>query len=273
MPGGYAAGHFGAGALAGVTTTAGAIENGTQAGTDAARHAGHGAPAASLPNLRAPAIEGAAGRARDVAPAVIPAAAHGKAFVDFQNDVTTRDLQQAQQEGFESVEHLKRYTTLGMGTDQGKTGNLNAVRLMAGLRGIEMGAAGTTTFRPPYTPVSIGALAGRSIGQHFRPVRRSPLHDWHLANGAVMIEAGPWLRPWYYRWAGDEVGIRLRCDEMQLVRHGVGISDVSTLGKIDVQGPDAAEFLNRVYVNGFAKLAVGKARYGVMLCDEATRAR
>ena len=193
----------------------------------------------------------------------------GKAFVDFQNDVTTRDLMQAHQEGFESVEHLKRYTTLGMGTDQGKTSNINALRLMAGLRGIDTPAAGTTTFRPPFTPVSIGALAGRNIGQHFRPVRRSPLHEWHLDNGAVMIEAGPWLRPWYYRWAGEDPE-RAYVEEMRLVRSGVGLSDVSSLGKIDVQGPDAAEFLNRVYVNEFARLAVGKARYGVMLNEDAT---
>jgi sarcosine oxidase subunit alpha len=140
---------------------------------------------------------------------------------------------------------------------------------MAGLRGIAMGDAGTTTFRPPYTPVSIGALAGRNIGRDFRPVRRSPLHDWHLAHGAAMIEAGPWVRPLYYRWAGNDVETAAR-KEMQLVRSGVGIADVSTLGKIDVQGPDAAAFLDRVYVNGFAKLPVGKARYGVMLCDEAS---
>jgi len=134
---------------------------------------------------------------------------------------------------------------------------------------VAVSAAGTTTFRPPYTPVSVGALAGRNIGEHFRPVRRSPLHDWHVANGAALIEAGPWLRAWYYRWAGDTVA-KAYVEEMRLVRTKVGLSDVSTLGKIDVQGPDAAELLNRVYVNGFAKLPVGKARYGVMLNDDAT---
>jgi sarcosine oxidase subunit alpha len=205
--------------------------------------------------------------AATAAPALRPPV--GKAFLDFQNDVTTKDLLQAHQEGYESVEHLKRYTTLGMGTDQGKTSNINALRLMATLRGIDTPAAGTTTFRPPYTPVSIGALAGRSIGQHFRPVRRSPLHEWHAENGAVMIEAGPWLRPWYYRWAG-QTPESAYVEEMQLVRRGVGLSDVSSLGKIDVQGPDAAELLSRLYVNDFARLAVGKARYGVMLNEDAT---
>jgi sarcosine oxidase subunit alpha len=190
-----------------------------------------------------------------------------EAFVDFQNDVTVKDLTIAHQEGYRSVEHLKRYTTLGMGTDQGKTSNVNALALMAGLRDVQISAAGTTTFRPPFTPVSIGALAGRAVGQHFRPRRLSPLHGWHLAHGGEMIEAGPWMRIWYYRWAGataEEAYI----EEMRLVRRAVGLSDVSTLGKIDVQGPDAAEFLSRIYVNGFAKLPIGRARYGVMLTDD-----
>ena len=192
-----------------------------------------------------------------------------KVFIDFQNDVTTHDLALAHEEGYESLEHLKRYTTLGMGTDQGKTSNIAAAQLMSSLRGIDLQSAGTTTYRPPYTPVSVGALAGRHIGAHFRPTRRTPMHDWHLANGATMIEAGPWLRPWFYAWAGKDVATAYVA-EMELVRNGVGISDVSSLGKIEVQGPDAAEFLNRVYTNDFAKLPIGKARYGVMLNDDAT---
>ncbi|MDE2304588.1 MAG: sarcosine oxidase subunit alpha, partial [Gammaproteobacteria bacterium] len=193
----------------------------------------------------------------------------GKAFVDFQGDVTTLDVELAHEEGYESVEHLKRYTALGMGTDQGKTSNLAGARQMASLRGLDSERLGTTSFRPPYTPVTVGALAGRNTAERFRPTRRTPMHAWHLANGATMIEAGPWLRPWYYRWAGADVASAY-VEEMKLVRGGVGISDVSSLGKIDVQGPDAAEFLDRVYVNGFARLGVGKARYGVMLNDDAT---
>jgi len=193
----------------------------------------------------------------------------GKVFIDFQNDVTTRDLALAHEEGYESLEHLKRYTTLGMGTDQGKTSNIAAVKLMAELRGVDPQTAGTTTYRPPYTPVSVGALAGRHIGVHFRPTRRTPMHDWHVANGATMIEAGPWLRPWFYSWAGKDAATAYVA-EMELVRTGVGLSDVSSLGKIEVQGPDAAELLNRVYTNDFAQLPVGKARYGVMLNDDAT---
>jgi sarcosine oxidase subunit alpha len=263
VPGGYAPGHFGAGALTGSLTLGAALAEGGAAGAAAAAHAGYTRAVAPAPIL---SLDELAGFEPSPARALKRG---GKAFVDFQNDVTTADVALAHEEGYVSVEHLKRYTTLGMGTDQGKTSNVNAARLMAALRGVELPAAGTTTYRPPYTPVSIGALAGRQIGAHFRPTRRSPLHDWHLAHGATMIEAGPWLRPWYYRWAGEEVGSAY-IEEMRLVRSGVGISDVSSLGKIDVQGPDAAEFLNRVYVNGFAKLPIGKARYGVMLNDDAT---
>lgn len=262
VPGPFPPGVFGAGSVMGCHARPWA--DGHEAGAAAARCAGAtGSPG----NAVQPAWD--AWPAGAVLSPPSRAAGRGKAFVDFQNDVTTDDLALAHEEGYESVEHAKRYTTLGMGTDQGKISNLNAARLLAGLRGVGVHDAGTTTYRPPYTPVSLGALAGRSVGRHFRPIRRTPLHDWHLANGAVMTEAGPWLRPWYYRWAGQDVGSAY-IGEMRQVRERVGLSDVSSLGKIDVQGPDAAEFLDRVYVNGFAKLPVGKARYGVMLNDDAT---
>ncbi len=263
VPGGFAREHAGAGAVMGSFTLAGAVRDGFAAGRAAAAHAGHARPAGELPAPEAADLE-----TYGIEPAWrVPQAGPGKAFVDFQNDVTAKDIGLAHQEGYQSVEHLKRYTTLGMGTDQGKTSNINALALMAGLRGVGIPEAGTTTFRPPYSPVALGALAGRSIGHHFRPIRRSPLHDWHIAHGGEMIEAGPWLRAWWYRWAGDSAG-KAYIEEMRLVRQGVGIADVSSLGKIDVQGPDAAELLNRVYVNGFAKLGVGRARYGVMLNDD-----
>jgi sarcosine oxidase subunit alpha len=269
VPGVFAAGHFGAGAVMGTFSMIGALREGAAAGALAAQHAGCNSPSgAEIDGIPADALMPDLPYSLEPVRAA-PSAVRGKAFVDFQSDVTTRDVAGAQAEGFESVEHLKRYTTLGMGTDQGKTSNINAIGLMSTLRGIGIPATGTTTFRPPYTPVSIGALAGRNIGHHFRAIRRSPLHDWHASHGATFIEAGPWLRAWYYRWAGDKVASAY-VKEMQAVRSAVGISDVSTLGKIDVQGPDAAEFLNRVYVNGFAKLPVGKARYGVMLNDDAT---
>ena len=261
VPGGFAPSHFGAGAILGTFGLNAAIREGAEAGAKAAGIAPPTLPAASGED-----------RAYAIVPSWMPperplGKPRGKAFVDFQNDVTAKDIKNAHQEGYHSVEHLKRYTTLGMGTDQGKTSNIIAIGEMAELRGLPLEQAGATTFRPPYTGVSLGAIAGRTIGGHFRPTRRSPLHDWHAANGGVFIEAGLWMRAWYYTWAG-ETPETAYVKEMELVRRGVGISDVSTLGKIDVQGPDAAEFLNRVYVNGFAKLPVGKARYGVMLNDD-----
>lgn len=191
----------------------------------------------------------------------------GKAFVDLQHDVRLADIDQAHLEGYVSVEHLKRYTTLGMAADQGKTSNLNALARLAMLRGMELPAVGTTTFRPPYTPVTIGALVGHEHGLHFRPTRLSTIDKWHRENGAQMIEAGAWLRPWYYPKRGEtlrDAYIR----EASNVRSHVGIVDVSTLGKIAVQGPDAASFLNRVYVNGFKSLPIGKLRYGIMLRED-----
>ena len=190
-----------------------------------------------------------------------------KSFVDFQHDVTASDIRLAHQEGFVSVEHLKRYTTLGMGTDQGKMGNIIGLALMAEALGKDIPKVGTTRFRPPYTPVSIGALAGRNTGGHFRALRRTPLHDWNLQHGAVMTLAGAWHRPWYYPQKGETI-TDAYIREATTVRHTVGICDVSSLGKIAVQGLDAAEFLNRVYTNGFAKLPVGKSRYGIMLRDD-----
>jgi sarcosine oxidase subunit alpha len=263
VPGDPAPGQFHAGAITGSLSLGEAIRQGVEAGQRAAQHAG--GRAAEGPNSIAIALEDGSQPVRPIWQA--PMLRAGKAFVDFQNDVAATDIAIAHQEGYRSVEHLKRYTTQGMGTDQGKTSNVNALALMAGLRGLDIAEVGSTTFRPPYTPVAIGAIAGRTIGRHFRPVRRSPLHAWHLANGGEMIEAGPWLRAWYYRWAGADAA-EAYVKEMELVRRGVGISDVSSLGKIDVQGPDAAAFLNRLYVNGFAKLDVGKARYGVMLHDD-----
>jgi sarcosine oxidase subunit alpha len=204
-------------------------------------------------------------KAADNPPA--PFATRGKAFVDFQMDVTTVDIALAHREGYESVEHLKRYTTLGMGTDQGKTSNFAALSAMAALRNTAIPDTGATTFRPPYTPVAIGALAGRAVGHHFKPLRRTPIHDWHTVNGAEMLEVGLWMRPWFYRASGRDVN-EAYVAEMRFVREAAGLMDISTLGKIDVQGPDAAIFLDRVYANGFAKLPVGRARYGVMLRDD-----
>ena len=185
-------------------------------------------------------------------------------FVDIQNDVKSDDIGLAHREGYDSVELLKRYTTLGMATDQGKTANLNAMAIMAGLHRTDIKDVGTTMFRPPYRPVLVGAMAGQTKHEHFRPTRRSPMHDWHERNGAVFTQTNLWVRPWYFPQPGESVrsaGIR----EAVAVRERVGMTDVSSLGKIDIQGPDVAEFLNRVYVNNFDTLNPGKVRYGMML--------
>ena len=265
LPDRMAAGLRGAGAVTGRFDTAECIANGFAAGVNAVKSAGKPALNVGTP----PRFEGADERWQvPIRPLWQAAdAARGKVFIDLQNDVTAADVALAQREGYELIEHLKRYTTLGMGTDQGKTANVAGLALMAGLRDEAIDQVGTTTFRPPYTPVAIGALAGDSVGLHFAPIRRSAMHGWHEQNGARFTEAGHWLRPWYYARAGGEVDAAYR-NEAEHVRQRVGIVDVSTFGKIDVQGPDAAEFLNRVYVNGWKALAVGRARYGVMLRDD-----
>ena len=196
-----------------------------------------------------------------------------KSFVDFQHDVTSDDVRLAHQEGFVSVEHLKRYTTLGMATDGGKMGNVIGLALMAQALGKDIPEVGTTVFRPPYTPVAIGALAGRSTHQHFKPLRRTPMHDWNLRHGATMTMAGLWHRPWYYpkdRYYPKEKETinQAYIRETITTRNAVGLCDVTSLGKIAIQGPDASQLLNRIYTNPFAKLAIGKARYGVMLRDD-----
>ena len=190
-----------------------------------------------------------------------------KSFVDFQHDVTTDDIKLAHREGFVSVEHLKRYTTLGMANDQGKMGNIIGLAVMADLLNKDISNVGTTVFRPPYTPISIGSLSGRNINKHFRPLRVTPLHQWNLSNGAKMIETGLYQRPWYYPKSNETLS-QAYIREADTVRKTVGLCDVTSLGKISIQGPDATEFLNRIYTNPFAKLQIGKTRYGIMLRDD-----
>ena len=191
-----------------------------------------------------------------------------KAFVDFQNDVTEDDIALAAREGYGHVEHAKRYTTAGMATDQGKLSNLNAVRLLAEARCVSPAEVGVTTFRPFYTPVSFGALTGASTGRMFMPVRRSPLHDWAAKNDAMFVETGQWMRSAWFPRAGETHWRESVDREVRTVRAAAGLCDVSTLGKIEIFGRDAAEFLNRVYCNNFASLPVGKARYGLMLRED-----
>ena len=251
------AGWTGAGAFLGHFATAAALADGlpaTEAGT---------ADAIDLPISDAPDLDPAPApvfeiRDRD--------GKGSKAFVDFQHDVTAEDVRLAHREGFVSVEHLKRYTTLGMATDQGKTSNVPGLAIMADARGMAIGDVGTTRFRPPFAPVSIGALAAERFG-HLKPDRLTPMHDWHLDHSATMVAAGLWHRPMIYGGPGETVE-QAYVREARAVRAGVGIVDVSTLGKIMVQGPDAAAFLDGVYTNVFSTLPVGKARYGLILRED-----
>jgi len=190
-----------------------------------------------------------------------------KRCVDFQNDVYVSDIELAVREGFRSIEHVKRYTTLGMATDQGRTSNLNGLQLVSNIEKKIIPEVGHTTFRPPYTPVTIGAIVGREVGKHYRPTRKSPMHSWHENNNAVFVDAGLWLRPRYYKQNNETLEEAAK-REATNVRNNVGVCDVTSLGKIDIKGPDSAEFLNRVYTNAWKKLPVGKARYGVMLRED-----
>ena len=189
-----------------------------------------------------------------------------KAWLDFQNDVKVSDVQLAAQEGFESVEHAKRYTTLGMATDQGKLSNINGLAVLAGALNADIPAVGTTTFRPPYTPISMGAIAGAARDEIFQPVRQTPMHDWHIEQGAYMEPVGQWRRPYCYPRA-DETHQDAVAREIRQTRNSVGLLDASTLGKLLVQGPDAAKFLDMLYTNMMSTLKIGKCRYGLM-CSE-----
>ncbi|WP_423910458.1 sarcosine oxidase subunit alpha family protein [Candidatus Spongiihabitans sp.] len=190
-----------------------------------------------------------------------------KQFIDFQNDVTSSDVALAHREGYQSVEHLKRYTTLGMGTDQGRTSNVNGLAMMAQLSGRSIPEVGATTFRPPFSAISMGAIASNETGENFMPLRRTPMHEWHVENGATMVNVGAWQRAQHYQRPGETMMEAIYREGKQ-VRAKVGIVDVSTLGTIALRGRDVAEFLNRVYINKWMKLPVGKARYGLMLRED-----
>ncbi len=190
-----------------------------------------------------------------------------KSFVDFQNDATAKDIKLALREGFRSIEHVKRYTTTGMGTDQGKLGNMHALGIISETAGAKMGELGTTTFRPPYTPLTFGTIVGRNVGEYFDTFRRTPIHDWHVNNKAEFENVGQWKRAWYYPKENENMHQAVQ-RESKAARESAGILDASTLGKIDIQGTDASEFLNRVYTNAWSKLAIGKCRYGLMLNED-----
>jgi sarcosine oxidase subunit alpha len=255
---GMVPGMVAAGAANGVFSTAGCLRDGLRAAAEALGGIGMEAAPVELPE--------AEGEAGSVGPFVVVPGR--KQFLDFQNDVTVKDVRLSAQEGFQSVEHMKRYTTLGMATDQGKTASVPAIAVLAESLGSPIASTGTTTFRPPYVPVSIAAYGAGGQGMGFAPQRFTTSHEASVQRGAPMIEAGLWYRPSYFPRPGETTW-RESCDrEVRMVRHTVGVCDVSTLGKIDIQGPDAAEFLDFVYSNTISTLPVGKVRYGVMLRED-----
>ncbi|HYL03499.1 MAG TPA: sarcosine oxidase subunit alpha family protein [Steroidobacteraceae bacterium] len=261
-----------AGACRGLADLTATLADGAEAGAAAARDAtAPGRTRVSTP--LAPAAPRRAGAPAAAASAGLagalpqPPGVRSRAFVDFQNDVTTADLRLAMREGFRSIEHVKRYTTTGMATDQGKTSNVNALGIVAQALGRTIPEVGFTTFRMPYTPVTFGSFAGFSRGELFDPVRTTPIHGWAAAHGAVFEDVGQWKRARYFPRAGEDLH-RAVARECRAVRERCGIFDGSTLGKIEVVGPDAVTFLDRLYVNSFERLAVGRARYAVLLRDD-----
>jgi sarcosine oxidase subunit alpha len=263
IPGKTAEHSHSAGASNGVQGLSALLRDGATAGATAATAAGFTASAIMHTGV---ALDGTMAGVPGVLsqPTALPPA---KAFVDFQNDVTTRDLALAQREGFESVEHIKRYTTTGMATDQGKTSNLNALAFIAEQSNRRIPEVGLTTFRMPYTPTTFGIFAGHARGDLFDPVRKTPSHDWTVARGGVFEDVGMWKRTRYFPQAGEDMKAAMD-RECLAVRHAVGMFDASTLGKIEVVGKDAATFLNRFYINNWSTLAVGRSRYGILLRDD-----
>jgi methylglutamate dehydrogenase subunit C len=267
---GMVPGMIAAGACHGVFSTAACLKEGLEAANRALGTLGVKAVSVDLPE------------AEDTPYRLAPLWAvpgKGRAWLDFQNDITVKDVKQAATENFRSVEHMKRYTTQGMATDQGKNSNVNALAVLADATGRGIPETGTTTFRPPYNPVAIAAMGATGQGAGFAPQRYTTSHEATVALGAPMIEAGLWYRPSYFPRAG-ETNWRHACDrEVNMVRSAVGVCDVSTLGKIDIQGPGAAELLDFVYTGMFSTLKVGRVRYGLMLredghvMDDGTTAR
>lgn len=259
-----------AGSARGAFSTAACLRAGAEAGHEAARALGF---AGDMPVI--PQAEDAEYRLRRL----WTVEGKGRAWLDFQNDVTVKDIKQAARENYKSVEHMKRYTTQGMATDQGKSSNVSALAILADATGREIPETGTTTFRPPYVPVPIAAMGAGAQGTGFAPQRFTTSHEVSVARGASMVEAGLWYRPSYFPQPGETTW-RESCDrEVAMVRNSVGICDVSTLGKIDLQGRDVGAFLDFVYSNIFSTLKPGRVRYGLMLredghvLDDGTTAR
>jgi sarcosine oxidase, subunit alpha len=270
---GLVKGVHAAGSARGIHDLAAGMADGVTMAARALEALGRSASVVELPQAEA-RREGAACALYQV-PHEKPPLRAPKQFVDLQNDVTAGAIEIATREGFESIEHVKRYTAMGFGTDQGKLGNINGMAIAARCLNKSIPEVGTTVFRPNYTPVTFGAIVGRHCRELFDPERYTALHQWHVENGAEFEDVGQWKRPWYFPQVRPDAANGEResmaeavARECLAVREKVGILDASTLGKIDIQGPDAREFLGRIYTNKWAKLAVGRARYGLMCKDD-----
>ena len=265
VPGETMQGHISAGACNGKWSLRDCLREGFDAGRVAATHCGFDAPDIELPKAaehhdnplqplwRVPA---------DAEPERCP-----KQFLDFQNDTSVADIRLAVREGYRNVEHVKRYTALGFGTDQGKLGNINGMAVLAECLGKSIPEVGTTTFRPAYTPVTFGVGAGESVGDLYDPVRKTAIHEWHVAAGAPMENVGQWHRPWYFPREGEDLNAAV-ARECLAARQSLGIMDASTLGKIDARGPDVVEFLERIYTHNVGRMKTGRCAYGIMLGED-----
>ena len=268
VPGPTRQDHVSVGACNGRFSLDACLEEGKQAGQDAARACGFEPVPFSTPEVG----RETPGEERPMQPlwrAPLPQSLrrYPKQFIDYQNDMTVADVYQSVQEGYRNVEHVKRYTALGFGTDQGKMGNINGMAILAECLDKPVAEVGTTTFRPPYTAVSFGTCSGADVGALYDPVRKTALHDWHQAAGAKFEVVGQWLRPWYYPGEGEDMH-RAVARECLAARSSLAIMDASTLGKIEVQGPDAQAFLERIYTHNIARIETGRCAYGIMLGED-----
>lgn len=255
------------GACRGTFDLAGCLAEGASAGAVAASLCGHGDGRVQFPACAVEDYTEQPPQALFLVPHTSTTSRAPSQFVDFQLDVSAGAIELAVREGFESVEHVKRYTALGFGTDQGKLGNINGMAILANALDQTIAETGTTIFRPSYTPTTFGAIAGRDVNALFDPERYTAMHRWHVEHGAEFENVGQWKRPWYFPQTGETMRAAVN-RECLAVRNSVGMLDASTLGKIDIQGPDAAEFITRMYTNSYLKLAPGKCRYGVMLKED-----
>ncbi len=256
-----------AGACRGTFDLAGCLAEGASAGAEAAKLCGHGDGSLQFPGSIVEEYTEQPQQALFLVPHIKTTSRAPSQFVDFQLDVSASGIELAVREGFESVEHVKRYTALGFGTDQGKLGNINGMAILANALDQSIAETGTTIFRPSYTPTTFGAIAGRDVNNLFDPERYTAIHRWHVEQGAAFEDVGQWKRPWFFPRQSENMQEAVN-RECLAVRNSVGILDASTLGKIDIQGPDAAEFITRMYTNSYLKLAPGKCRYGVMLKED-----